>query len=178
MKKPVLLILFILLTALLLLSCSSQKSGQSPQEPPEITVTIGKKEMKYVIGKNQWNGAKYDREDTFKTALKETPEAEIPLIVFGETAVIDFKNLTPDKFTINDILIDSEGNMMYTSREIQSIPVEFKKGKVSFEIKLHPASFLSSFYVKDRTDLRGFRMTADWGENQCEYAFIIKTKVN
>lgn len=110
--------------------------------------------------------------------MKETPEAEIPLIVFGETAVIDFKNLTPDKFTSNDILIESEGNMMYTSREIQSIPVEFKKGKVSFEIKLHPASLLSSFYIKDRTDLRGFRMTAAWRENECEYAFIIKTKVN
>lgn len=30
-------------------------------------------------------------------------------------------------------------------------------------------------YVKNKTDIRGIRMIASWGENKCEYAFIIKT---
>ena len=37
------------------------------------------------------------------------------------------------------------------------------------------ASGLSSYYVEGKTDLRGFRMIATWGENECEYAFIIRT---
>jgi hypothetical protein len=36
-------------------------------------------------------------------------------------------------------------------------------------------SGLSSYYVEGKTDIRGFRMIATGGENECEYAFIITT---
>lgn len=65
---------------------------------------------------------------------------------------------------------------IYSNREIINIPVELKGDKCSFEIKKHFASALSSFYVENKIDIRGFRINASWGENECEYAFIIRAR--
>ena len=155
-----------------MIGCASTKS---PQETPKLTITIGDKQLDYIVAKNQWNGAKYDREDTFKTIMEKGSEREIPYIEIGNTATISFANNPPSKFTISDILIDKNGNQRYSDKGIINIPVELKDGKGSFEIKKHLASGLSSYYVEGKTDIRGFRMTATWGENECEYAFIIRT---
>ena len=172
MKKIKVTIIFMILIILLFIVCTSEKS---PKEPPNITITIGDKEIKYIIAKNQWDGAKYDREDTFKTILKKDSEADISYIEIGKTVVISFNNYPPTKFTVYDILIDKNGNQMYSNKEITNVPIELKKGKYSFEVKKHPASFLSSKHEENKIDIRGFRIIASWGENECEYAFIIRT---
>lgn len=59
---------------------------KSPQEPPEIILTIGDKQLDYVVGKNQWNDEKYGREDTFKKILKNYPASELSYIEIGTTA--------------------------------------------------------------------------------------------
>lgn len=150
-------------------------SVKSPQEPPEVTIIIGDEQLDYVVGKNQWNGAKYDREDTFKTIMKKHLASELPYIEIGSTVIIKFANNPPGKITIYDILLDESGEQMYSEKEIINIPVQLKKGKTSFEVEKHWASFLSSYYEEDKTDIRGFRIVATWGQNECEYAFIIRT---
>ena len=180
MKKLIVTITLALLMGVLMIGCTSTKSPQeppkSPQEPPKLTITIGEKQLDYTIERNQWNDTEYDREeDTFKTILKKGSESEISYIEIGKTATISFTNNPPSKFTISDILIDENGNQRYTDKEIINFPIELKGGKGSFEIKKHWASALSSYYVVGKTDIRGFRMTANWGENECEYAFIIRT---
>ena len=174
MKKLVVAITLVLLMNILMIGCAATTP---PQEPPKLTLTIGEKQLHYVVAKNQWNGAEYDREGTFQTILKKGSESEIPYIKIGDTATISFTNNPPSKFTIKDILIDENGNQRYSDKEIINIPVELKDGKVSFQIKKHFASGLSSYYVEGKTDIRGFRMTATWGENECEYAFIIRTDI-
>lgn len=156
---------------ILISGCTSPKS---PQEPPKVTITIGEKEVEYVMAKNKWNNSIYDREDTFQTILKKGSKVETPYIEIGKTVVISFENYPPDQFTISDILIDESGNQMYSNKEVVNIPVILKDGKCSFEIKKHFASALSSYHVENKIDVRGFRMIASWGENECEYAFIIK----
>lgn len=173
MKKVIIGIMYMLLVIILVVGYIYQKS---PQEPPKLAITIGDKEVGYITSKNKWDGAIYDREDTFKAILKQGSGIEIPYIEIGRTAVIAFENYPPDKFTVSDILIDKNGNQMYSNREIVDIPVELKAGKCSFEIMKNWASGLSSTYVENKTDLRGFRMIASWGQNECEYAFIIKTE--
>ena len=155
-----------------MIGCSTTKSTQ---EPPKLTITIGEMQLDYIVAKNKWNGAIYDREGTFQTILKKGSKIEIPYIEIGNTATISFTNNPPIKFTIKDILIDEHGNQRYSDKEIINIPVELKDGKVSFNIKKHFASALSSYYVEGKTDIRGFRVIATWGENECEYAFIIRT---
>lgn len=172
LKKLIVSTTLVFLMSIFMIGCTSIKSQE---EPPKLTITIGNKQLDYIVAKNQWNGAKYDREDTFKTILKNVSESEITYIEIGKTVTINFTNNFPDKFTISDILIDKNGNQRYSNKEIISIPVKLKNGTCSFEIKNHFASALSSYYVEGKTDIRGFRMVASWGENECEYAFIIKT---
>ena len=170
MKKLIVPFALALLMSILMIACTST---ESLQEPPKLTITIDDKQLDYVVAKNQWDGAKYDREDTFQSILKK--KSEIPYIELGSKATISFTNDSPSEFSISDILIDENGKQRYTDKEIINIPIKLKDGKGSFEIKKHMASGLSSYYVEGKTDIRGFRLTAAWGENECEYAFIIRT---
>jgi hypothetical protein len=74
-----------------------------------------------------------------------------------------------------DHLIDEKGNNIYADKVTINIPLDLKNGKGTFEIKKHMAAALSSYYVEGKINIRGFRMIATWGENECEYAFIIRT---
>jgi hypothetical protein len=170
-KKIMVGIIVIVLTSIFMIGCNSLKS---PQGLPKLTITIEDKELEYVIAKNKWNNSIYDREDTFQTILKKGSKFEIPYIEIGKTVMINFQSYPPDKFTIADILIDENGKRMYSNKEVINIPVKLKDGKCSFEIKKHFASALSSVYVENKVDVRGFRMIASWGDNECEYAFVIK----
>lgn len=156
----------------------SEVPNKLPEEPPEISISIGDKNIQYVIGKNIWNGAIYDREDTFQTILREGSGIEVHNIKIGEVAEVRFTDYPPDDFKVYDYLIDEKGSQIYTDKEITEVPIEFKDGKYSFEISKHMASYLSSTYVEDKVELRGFRMIATWGENECEYGFVIKTESN
>lgn len=175
MRKVIFLfaLILILTLALVLMGCSSN----SMQEPPELSVIIGDKEIEYISAKNKWNGNIYDREDTFVTILNE--QNDIPLIENGSIVEIAFDGNPPVEFAVSDILIDENGQQIYTDKEIKNIPVELIDGKCSFKIEKHFASFLSSYYDHPNKEyIRGFRMIASWGENQCEYAFAIKTYSN
>jgi hypothetical protein len=146
------------------------------EEPPAITVTISDRQIEdYIYEKNSWDGIQYDREGILQILMRKSLLNRIPYIKADETCTISFRDYPPDKFTISDILIDQKGNQRYTDKEIINIPVELKDGKCSFVVKKHVASGLDSLYYKGKTDFRGFLMTASWGENQCEYAFVIKT---
>lgn len=167
MKK--LIIIFIAI----MISLTGCKSQRSPDEPPEVSINIGGKQIQYEVGKNKWNGSVYDREDIFKTIFKKN--MDIPFIEIGETAEIEFKDNPPEKLQVYDILLDDTGGQIYGDEMIINIPVELKDGKASFELNTHMASYLSSLYVEDKKDIRGFKMIASWVDNECEYGFIIKT---
>lgn len=171
MKRLLLKSIVLLLMSILINGCTFTKSHQ---EPPEVKITIEGKQMGLIISKNQWNGVKYDREDTLKTILNNGLE-RVPYINVGSTATVSFSNNPPNKLTVSDILIDNNGNPIYTQNEIVNIPVELKDGKCSFQIIKHFASSLSSYYVESKMNIRALKMTASWGENECEYTFIIRT---
>jgi hypothetical protein len=68
----------------------------------------------------------------------------------------------------------------YTLREDITTPITFSNRKGTFELDMHPAVFLSSNsedYLPGKT-MRGFKLTCSWGDNQCEYGFIIRTDAN
>jgi hypothetical protein len=112
--------------------------------------------------------------------MKKESGIEVPSIEIGNNVEVSFKANPPDKFTVSDISIDEKGKQIYTDKEIKIIPVELKDNKCSFKIGEHFASALSSTYEENKVDIRGYRMTATWGENECEYAFgtIIDSKLN
>ena len=172
LKKLLFILILVIVMTILFIGCVANKFSQVP---PELTITIGDKQLDYIVAKNKWNGAIYDREDTFKTILKDSSDNEIPYIKISSIAKINFFNNPPSELIISDILIDENGNQLYSDKEIISIPIELKNGIGLFEIKNHWASGLSSYFVEGKTNIRGFRLIATWGQNECEYAFIIRT---
>lgn len=169
MRNTVYSLVFILILTAALMGCSSN----SMNEPPELEITINDKEVEYISALNKWDGNIYDREDTFITITKE--QKDIPVFENGSIVEIAFKGNPPDKFTVSDILIHENGRQIYTDKEIKNIPVVLYGDKYSFKIEEHFASLLSSYFEPNKKDIRGFRMIASWGENECEYAFVIKT---
>jgi hypothetical protein len=171
MRNILICMIIVLFATMVMAGCAYLKSYQ---EPPELSINIGNKQVQYIVAKNQWNGSIYDREDTFKTIMKEGSGIEVPSIEIGKTVEIGFKSNTPNKFTVSDILINEKGEQIYTNKEIMAIPVELKDNKCSFKIEEHFATAFSSTYEENKVNIRGYRMTATWDENECEYALSLK----
>ncbi len=168
-------LLFVLLLLIMLTSTACDDIVHN--EPPEISIKVGDKEVGYVVGLNQWDGAIYDREDTFLTIMKEGSDIEVPYAHLGEIIEIVFKGATPDKYELKDYILMENGLIKYTEKEGIERPIELTNGKATFELDMHWAAFLSSHskdYEQGRT-FRGFRLTCSWGNNECEYGFVIRT---
>jgi hypothetical protein len=188
--KKYYLLLISLLIVLFFTACSYNKRITAPPEnsatevnkvtltnPPEILITAGDKEIPYVAGLNQWNGAIYDREDTFQTILKKDSGIEVSYIQLGESIQIEFKGNPPDKLKLRDYILKEDGIPKYTGKEVNQIPVKLVGEKINFKLEVHMAAMLSSNskdYEPGNT-IRGFKLTCSWGENECEYGFIIQT---
>lgn len=185
MKKAIAGILVILLTVGGTAGCTPKKAPQQqpkPEEPPKVTITIGEKQIEHEDAKIQWNYGFYDREDTFQTILKKKSEVELPDIEIGKTAVIDFGDTTPEQLEIRDFVlsnIDRSGKQVFFDRTLDvTVPFKQNSGKYTFTIGKNTSSAASS--AENKKMIRGFRIIASWkvdswGDNKCEYAFLVKT---
>ncbi|MEK4509024.1 hypothetical protein [Paenibacillus sp. FSL K6-2524] len=147
------------------------------EEPPEIVITTGDTEIEYVVGLNQWNGAKYDREGTFQTIMREKSASELPYIKKNAEFHIEFKGAAPDSIEMLDYVLDASGDIKYTEKEIKVVPFELENKKGSFVLDTNLATGLSSNSAdyEPGASIRGFQLNCTWGENESEYAFIIRS---
>jgi hypothetical protein len=146
-------------------------------KPPEISITVGDKKVGYVVGLNQWNGAKYDRLGNFNEIMKANSDIQVPYIHLGETIQIEIRGRVPDTFQLKDYILKENGEVKYTEKKAKEILVEFINRKGTFELDSHIPALLSSDskdYEQGKT-IRGFSLTCSWGQNECEYGFIIRT---
>jgi|GEM_PF-1419447 len=155
----------------------SDDSSLNMLAPPTMAITAAGTDINYVVGLNQWNSIMYDREGTFQTIMKNKSKADLPYVKLNQVFQIAFKGTAPDSVKLEDYILQTNGNARYSEREVQTIPIEFKNGKGSFVLAANPAAFLSSASSDYETgaSIRGFRLTCKWGENECEYAFIIRS---
>lgn len=141
----------------------------------EITVTIGNQNIKSTLLNNNGSDLEKDDRDTFKFAFKENALSDIKYINIGDKVTLDFGNNAPDNITIKDNILNSKGERIYTDKEIIDVPYANENNKYSFTIDIHKASFLSSYYVENKTDFRGFLVSAFYDKKEYDYAFVIKT---
>jgi hypothetical protein len=166
MKKSVLCISIIILLISLLASCSADR-------PPDITVTADGKDINWIVAKNEWNGAMYDREDTFVSLFKQYDEFQY--FPIGAEIEITFKGRVPDTVTLTDCCLGDDGSQrFYYTQEIE---LEFTGRKAVFTLPVNTATLVSSIPSDYRagSQIRGFRMKCSWGRNECEYAFVLLT---
>lgn len=146
-------------------------------EPPKIQISVCGAKINYVVRLNQWNGAAYDRVNTFQTIMKGKRKTDIPYIQLNKEFQIKFTGISPDSVRLQDYILGMNGNAKYTDKEIRTIPIEFKNMMGSFILTAHPAALYSSYSsdYEPGSSIRGFRLTCKYGANEFEYAFIIRS---
>jgi hypothetical protein len=161
-----------LVSLLLLSGCANKAEG-----PPEITVKAGSAVIPSTVGVNKWNGGVVDREDSFIALMKNKALEDLPYIKIGETFSIEIKGNSPDSAVLKDYVLNANGGKKFSEETIAEIPVEFKNEKSEFVLEKNMASMLSSNSedYKPGNSIRGFSLTCTWGNNECEYAFIIRS---
>ena len=145
-------------------------------EPPSITVLIGDNEIDWVVGLNYWNGSQYDRLDIFNSIMSRTTFDELPSFRNGEVITIIFDGEAPDSFTLTEFILTETGQQRF------NIPgmvydVDFDNDNtLTFTIEPNFATALSSNSrdFEQGSTIKGFRLVSNWGDNVCEYAFIIR----
>lgn len=175
--KRLLLFIICIFTACSLAGCNGKNVSDKTSE---ISITSGDIEIPFVMGLNKWEGAFYDREDTFQTIMKGDSKNKLPYIKQGEKIQIVFKGKMPDTVSLKEYILTEDGNVKYTDKEVKEIPITFEDKKGEFDVLLNFAAFLSS-NSKDYEPgalIRGYRLVCSWGENECEYGFIIRTDAN
>ncbi len=163
--KRIAFMIAMLLSCILLFGCKGEIS-----EPPEIKVTCEETEIPWVVGLNKWGGSAYDREDTFHTIMKS--KTEILYIKQEKEIQIEFFGSMPDSTKLEDFILNSDGNKKFNETvKPETIPIKFSDKKGKFILSQNYASMLSS----NSAFVRGFRLNCKWGEDECEYAFIIRS---
>lgn len=171
----------LVVSLILILSAAVYSQSQLAEPtPPKIVVTVNGKVIDYVVGINEWDGAVYDRLDTFHTIMKVDSGIEIPYVKLGKLGKlvkIEFMETAPANTKLYDALLKRDGSNKYADRVTIDVPVKFVNGKFSFNLEPQMASKLSSNSADylDGNTLRGFRLICTWGKNKCEYAFVIST---
>ena len=176
MDKKIIIITVILVTVLTV--CLATNKIGIPDEPPKITVKSDSSEIFYVVGKNKWNGAVYDREDNFIVLKERIFNRNMPYIKNGAKITISFDSSKPDNTILSEIILDEHGNAKWrTDEHVKTYEVGFAPfGRTgTFTIEPNYATALSSDsadYEAGNT-IKGYKMICSWGKNECEYAFVI-----
>ena len=169
-RKTALLLSLVLLLCLLTAGCGG------PEDPPFITITVGETEVPWVIGYNVWDGAIYDREDSFVYFLDVHT---VPDVSVGDVVTITFARprYAPDKVQLRDRILREDGSGMFDAEVDTKTDLPFVGDTATFVLEPHWAMYLSSDSeaFKDGC-LRGFSFTWNWGGDECEYAFVLNVQ--
>ncbi|MDF1618635.1 hypothetical protein [Petrocella sp. FN5] len=171
MRKVGMLLLIIIVLA----GCISTFEGN---KPPEIRISTESDHIDYSVGLNYWDNAVYDRIDNFDAIMDSEMASQIQYVALGEVIEITFeKNQVPDEVRLYDYVLDEKGRPKYSSKEILQREIAIEDGTGSFILEGHMATMLSSSsddYLSGKS-IRGFKLICRWGEDECEYGFIIKS---
>lgn len=154
------------------MTCIGVSGCMKADKMADITVTIGQENIKSIALKNNRNNLS-DNKNIFKFAFEQEASSDIKYIKIGEKIALDFGNNHPDKMIIKEILLNSNGENLYGDETIVGVPFKRENNKYVFIVEKNPASFLSS--VKKKTEFRGYKIIAYFGEIEYVYAFVIET---
>lgn len=172
---------YLLILALILFVCGSLPARSAAEvglmpEPPAIQVTANGTDIPTAVGLNIWNGAIYDRIGTFQMIAHA--HSEFPYIALGTQIEIRLDGEMPDQYELCDYVLTADGSFKYeTYVSLDPIPFELADGAGSFKLPGNVMTMLSSNSAdyEQGASIRGFMLTCFWGENSCEYGFMLRT---
>lgn len=133
------------------------------KDPSEIILTAGTEPMSWIVEKNSWNGAAYDRPSTF--VCYERAGLMPNIVTDGDEIKITMGGSIPDSVMLTEFSLSGNSESIYgESKLLREIVFYFGVKSGSFEItpdEEHP--------------VRGYLLTCTWGDNTCEYGFVVQS---
>lgn len=156
-----------LLILFLIAGCSKNESEKSG-----LSIRIGDENLSYKVIDDILG----DSDSLFSFAFDINSTYVIEEVEIGDKIYLDFGDNPPDEFYIRDYLLSPEGNQQYDEKLILDVPVQGDNDKYYFVVDIHMASYLSSFYVENKKDNRGFMIITNTNGSEKTYQFVIRTK--
>ena len=159
--------------------------ASAPNEPPNALVQSGDKTIEWAVGKNKWEGFICDRSDNFQSLMDGKTIEDLEYVKDGEQVSFKLAGVAPDKMTLTEYLLVENGNEKYNlvcmeyDLHYNAFNARFNPFGPSgfmFTVKPNVATVLSSSsedYEPGNT-IKGYRLVCTWGDNECEYSFIIR----
>lgn len=139
----------------------------------DLSISVGDKKLNYKISDDNSG----DGDSLFSFAFDINSTYIIEEVEIGGKIYLDFGDSSPEKFYIKDYLLSLEGKQQYGEKLIGDIFVRGDNEKYYFDVDVHMASYLSSFYDEDKRDNRGFVIVTNTNGSEKTYKFVIRTKV-
>lgn len=134
----------------------------------EIQVSIGDLSVNcYILDSKNVN-------ISLKSILKQT-NFEIKYFNIGEIVSINLGNAQIDQVIIKDSILNSTGEYIYSEKETYEVSYTISNNKYHFKIQKHKASMFSSYYLKNKTNYRGYSIEVHKNKSMYTFAFVILT---
>jgi len=109
--------------------------------------------------------------------MRDTGFDDLPYIKNGETVTIVFDSSIPDSVALTEHLLRENGDGKYNIAGMEyEVMLQASDSRASFTIEPNWATALSSDsgdYAPGGT-IKGYRLVCSWGDNECEYGFIVR----
>ncbi|WP_151733429.1 hypothetical protein [Paenibacillus tengchongensis] len=163
---------------IVLSACSSQKDeGHLPAAgPSSIAVKAGSTDLTDTVKKNEGTPVGKDQSALFESIMADEDIA-VPYLPIGEEVSIDFGELPPEDYVLYDYVLNEDGTIKYSSLATETVSIQVNNHAGTFQLNEN----LSSKFSSDSSDyepgrlLRGFLLIINTGDEQQEFAFIIRS---
>jgi len=176
----------VILSLCILFGCQSQNAPY-----PKIEITANGAKIPYYALPHRWDGVSYDRPGAFRHVFEKNPEMSgLAEVRTGDTITVDFKGNIPDSVAVEYefLTVPYYPLTENTASIIDPIKLDFKsqEGRYSFTVDemdsvwakwlftQHEGGVFSEYlhYIAGRV----YKITASWGDDECEYAFVVKSQ--
>ncbi|MCL2158126.1 MAG: substrate-binding domain-containing protein [Oscillospiraceae bacterium] len=183
-------VIFLMILPLLwcanLLGCTGQSAKY-----PKISITQNEAQIPYFTIPIKWKGADADGPSAYEYAMTQNPEMEnLVEVSSGDTIKVDFMQKKPEKikvaYELLTVLYYGDAENTYSAIDEFELNFDVEENRYSFQIdKFEMESDFDYYlmftprYYYDNPGLyyiagRVYKITATWGEDECEYAFVVK----
>ena len=163
--KHAVVTLLMILTLISIVGCEKDETGEL------LDISLNGEDISFEEIKDPIYKEDLDYKSLFETYFMKI-ENEVEDSSAGQV-YMDFSAI-PDELIIKDILLDSNGSLLYSTREIMEMPFYFTGESASFIINAHPASLLGLEYAGREVEYRGYLILAKWGNVEKLYCFAVK----
>jgi len=162
-KRRLLLILSLIVISVGISSCVRSVNDL------ELTINVNDEKIDGMVLQDTADNDK----NVFKPAFEKETAFEVKHADLGSIVTLSFINKLPDKITIQEYLLNANGETLYTDIEVKDVPFTQEQSKYFFTIEKSIIAGLNSGL--HTTDLRGYKVLAFFGNDKKTIIFVIET---